>query len=364
MLVRCQVCGSDVSDQAAACPKCAAEQSQFLGPESYCYECGGAMRRAYNSCASCGAPRSQNPSAEPTSTDAMHIKSKEPEPFARSKTPPSVPGYSDNSAVAESRSDGILSRFIFVVMAVIVGVFVLTMFRVVEKQHEKMPVVYTYADMEKVILDGEGANIFGLIKTEFPDDYNRFLSELVQLSNTADSFASEAAAVDAAYNLGAEFMQELMGSNMHHIATAPDKEVLAVGAVTEALYRKLEGNDGRCAALARGEAFQQTDSVYLGSTTSELLDVNFVLIEAIAAGRKRPVSRKLADDADWEELWLRYSPSLESETLDELIAVGDAFQMTDKSVCNATRVMIEEMMRDPPERQVMWIASMYGETED
>jgi hypothetical protein len=67
MLVTCQVCTANVSDQAVGCPKCSSEKSAFLGPETDCYECGAPVRAAYQTCSECGAPQSKSPLSEPGS---------------------------------------------------------------------------------------------------------------------------------------------------------------------------------------------------------------------------------------------------------------------------------------------------------
>jgi hypothetical protein len=65
MLVSCQICAANISDQAVACPKCGSPKSAFLGPETECHECGVRAPAAYRTCAECGAPRSISPVSGP-----------------------------------------------------------------------------------------------------------------------------------------------------------------------------------------------------------------------------------------------------------------------------------------------------------
>lgn len=56
MLVLCQSCGHQISDQASACPKCKVAGDIALGATVACRECGETIRSSARSCASCGAP--------------------------------------------------------------------------------------------------------------------------------------------------------------------------------------------------------------------------------------------------------------------------------------------------------------------
>lgn len=59
MLIACQECNAQISEAAAACPKCGAPPDAFLGAPTSCAECGNTdYRPAYAQCRKCGAPKS------------------------------------------------------------------------------------------------------------------------------------------------------------------------------------------------------------------------------------------------------------------------------------------------------------------
>lgn len=59
MLIACQECQAQISEAAAACPKCGASPDAFLGAPTSCAECANAdYRPAHAQCRKCGAPQS------------------------------------------------------------------------------------------------------------------------------------------------------------------------------------------------------------------------------------------------------------------------------------------------------------------
>lgn len=58
MLIACQECNAQISEAAAACPKCGASPDAFLGAPRSCAECGNTdYRPAHPQCRACGAPQ-------------------------------------------------------------------------------------------------------------------------------------------------------------------------------------------------------------------------------------------------------------------------------------------------------------------
>ena len=102
MLVRCQICTANVSDQAAACPKCSSEKSAFLGPETDCYECGARAKAAYQVCSECGAPRTSLAAPE-----SLHIEPHPPKRKSGLKLPKPLPASQKQRLNKTSGSNGV-----------------------------------------------------------------------------------------------------------------------------------------------------------------------------------------------------------------------------------------------------------------
>lgn len=364
MLVRCQVCDSNVSDQAAACPKCGSEKSAFLGPESYCYECGAAIRSAYQSCMSCGAPRSKKPASSQVLPAAAEQKAVKTEPLIQPSQQRQQLRYETVKPAKNSSLGRLLSGFMFTLVAIVVGVFVSSLVRETMNQQRIDSGTVSIAELEKSFSNSDEGRLFEFIKAEFPDDYEEIMNRLVTGMNAFDKTGSEESAFEYGYNLGAELMEDFMNKNGIHIQTAPDAALLSMGLAQEGLLAELKTRDpSLCAAFARGESLKESDKARLKEMGINIINLDIVVLAAISAGKKRPHFRTPATDSDWEELMSRVSPALSPETFDELLNTDDPLQMTDKSLCDMTSAMMSEIMNDTPERQAMWIASMHSDPE-
>jgi len=365
MLVSCQVCNSNVSDQAAACPKCGSEKAAFLGPESYCYECGASIRTAYQSCGNCGAPRSR----EAISSEVNPLKTeKQPEQIepvlqAPEREPPrryETAKPKDNSGIGRLVG-GLLSTLV----AVVIGIFVSGFVREMLNQQRVEENTVSVAELEASFANTEEGRLFEFIKAELPEDYNAMMNRLVGFVNSAEGLGSEKESFDAGYAEGAEMMDDFLQENWKHLQTAPDAKLIEMGSATARLFSVLELRDvALCASLARGVTMQQADKFKLQQYGVNVVDLDIAVVGAISAGKKSPFSpRAVASEADWDELMARVYPELLPDSFDELLNTEDPTQMSDQALCDMTSAMMSEVMKDTPERQAMWIASMNAEEQ-
>lgn len=220
------------------------------------------------------------------------------------------------------------------------------------------------AELEEIFAGTDEARLFEFIKAELPEEYAVIMNQLVSFMNTSDEFISEKAAFDAGFTQGAEVMENFIEANWVFLQTAPDPELISMGEKTEGLLERLKVRDtALCASFARGTPLTQEDKSKVKQYGFNLTDFDIVVVAAISAGKKRPAFRSAATDSDWEELMARVYPAMRSDTFDELLNAEDPLQMSDSALCDMTSAMMSEIMRDTPQRQAMWVASMNENAE-
>lgn len=364
MLVSCQVCQSNVSDQAAACPKCGTEKPAFLGPESYCYECGASIRTAYQSCGSCGAPRSREAKGNEVDSLATEKQADQIEPVlqAAEREPP------HRYETAKPKDKGGVGRFVgglvSTVVAIVVGIFVSGFVREMFSEQRAQKETVTLAELEEFLAGTDEGRLFEFIKTEMPDDYSVMMNRLVGFMNTSEEFSSEKAANDAGFAQGGEAMNALLEANWVHLQTAPDAELIRLGLATESLYARLKTLDtALCASFAKGSIRTMEDQIKLKEYGIDMVNLQILTVAAISSGKRHNTFRTLATDSDWQEIFERTYPALRPETYEEYLNTDDLMQMTDQALCDFESALITEMMRESPERQAMWIATINDDGE-
>lgn len=360
MLVRCQICSSNVSDQAAACPKCGADKPTFLGPSSYCYECGAATNAAYESCADCGAPRSKPLEATTVLPSTGNVEVAPPVAVLRLPDPLPPPAYETAEAKQQGGAGRAIGAVISTLIAIAIGVFISNVVREAMRPEAVVDKPTTAADFEIMFAENGFGPFYELIKTELPEDYEIIMGKLMDFANTSPDFSSEEAAFEAGYEKGREILTEFMKSNWRHLEAAPDAELIAVGQVMSGLFSDLNATDlATCGSLARGEAMQQADASAIDRHREVMTEASTVFIKAIVAGKKRPTYRQTASETDWENLIAQVTPAMTPQYLDEVFNAVDPMSMSDAALCEMSTLMLKEMMRESPERQSVWIASMY-----
>lgn len=155
--------------------------------------------------------------------------------------------------------------------------------------------LYARLDAE-MAADPASAEMYELLKTEFPEDYDRFRELMVQQYERGTLPVEQAQA-------GQEFMQELVQSGFSDMARAPDAELAERFDAAHGVAISLsQFSPSSCAAFVTGGLISSSgpEMVYSKKEIERLVLAN---LRTLAAGRKTPVERDELKQSDLQTMF-------------------------------------------------------------
>ncbi len=207
------------------------------------------------------------------------------------------------------------------------------------------------SEFDAAISSSPQGEMFQIIETNFPEEYDAIRSSMVAKAN--DPSSTE---VDM-FKHGMSEVQQFVLKNQHYSFFAPDSILIDLADGRADVFQQVQQIDeNACGALAMSRVYH---SEQLESLESALLPISVLNIKAMAAGKNSPEVRTRASQQQWEEFWSQVSVRLTESTLSEL-ATRDFEQLSPNASCDLLVQANIYVSGLPDVESAFWVANLDG----
>jgi hypothetical protein len=250
---------------------------------------------------------------------------------------------------AGSSMKQVLGTLVFLIAAVVTSYLVRNF--VLEKPRADRPAELTATDFDETISTSPQSEMFKIIETDFPDEYDAIRRSMVAKANDASSTEVEM------FKHGMSEVQQFVIRNQHYSFYAPDSILIDLADGRADVFQRIQNVDeNACGALAMSRAYH---SKQLERLETALLPISVLNMKAMAAGKNNPSMRMRASQLQWEDFWSQVSSRLTEKTLSEL-ATRNFEQLSPKASCDLL-VQINIYVSELPDTEsAFWVANLDG----
>lgn len=243
----------------------------------------------------------------------------------------------------------VLGTLVFVVAAAAASYLVRTF--VFGETRADRPTSISASDFDAALSSSPQGEMFQMIETNFPDDYDAIRRSMVAKANDPSSTDVEM------FKHGMSEVQQFVVRNQHYSFFAPDSILIELADGRAKLFQKVQKVDeDACGALAMSQAYH---SKQLESLEATLLPISVLNMKAMAAGKNSPTIRMRASEEQWKEFWGQLSNRLTESTQAEL-ATRNFDQLSPKASCDLLVQLNIYVSGLPDAESAFWVANLDG----